>query len=111
MKKEKKISLRQKLFCEFYCGRAEGNSYAAAIMAGYSEKYAKAGSYKLLEIVGVKKYIDEINKQVSNNRIAEIKDIQEFWTRTMNNPAFDVKYRLKASEYLAKAKGMFADDW
>lgn len=111
MGKEKKINLRQKLFCEYYCGRAEGNACTAAILAGYSQNYAKHQGYKLLDNVGVKKYIEQINRECTSTNIAEIKDIQSFWTEVMNDPSIEIKYRIKASELLAKCKGMFDNDW
>ena len=49
-KKETSTKLRQRKFCELV---AQGESaYQACIKAGYSEKYAKTDSYKLLEKYG-----------------------------------------------------------
>lgn len=46
-----------------------GNAYQSAIVAGYSEKYAKAQSYKLLEIVGISERIKEIHKETEQKLI------------------------------------------
>lgn len=111
MKNARKANLRQRLFCEYYCGKAEGNVSTAAIMAGYSENYAYKQGYKLLEKQGVKDYIQEINQQCTSENIATIEEIQRFWTKTMENKTLDIRDRLKASELLAKCKGMFNTEW
>lgn len=43
---ERKLSLKQKLFCEYYLGKAKGNATEAARLAGY------AGEYDVLKTVG-----------------------------------------------------------
>ncbi len=51
----KKLTPKQKAFADEYI--KSGNAYQSAIKAGYAEKYAKAQSSKLLENVGISKYI------------------------------------------------------
>ena len=58
-----KLSLKQQIFADEYI--ITGNAYQSAIKAGYSKKYAKAQSHKLLENVGIKSYITK--------RLAELK--------------------------------------
>lgn len=58
-----KLSLKQQIFADEYI--ITGNAYQSALKAGYSEKYAKAQSHKLLENVGIKSYIEK--------RLAELK--------------------------------------
>lgn len=41
----------------------DGNAMQAAIRAGYSEKYAKSNSYKLLDNVGIQEKIQEKQKE------------------------------------------------
>ena len=41
----------------------DGNVFQAALRAGYSETYAKANSYKLLDNVGIKEKIKEKEKE------------------------------------------------
>ena len=51
-------------------------------------------------------------RQEREKQIATVADIQEFWTNVMNNRAYEMKDRLKASELLAKANGLFdKDNW
>lgn len=46
---------RRKKFAEYYA--QSGNTVQSAIKAGYSEKYANARAYELLEDVGVAEYV------------------------------------------------------
>ena len=52
---------KQKLFCNYYM--QSFNAYQAAIKAGYSKNYAISQSYKLLENVGIKKYLNQLKEQ------------------------------------------------
>ena len=49
-----KLNLKQQAFVDEYI--KTGTAYQSAIKAGYSEKYAKSSSHKLLENVGIKSY-------------------------------------------------------
>lgn len=51
----------------------------------------------------------ELDAGITNKNIAELEDIYEFWTNVLNDPNASMKYRLKASEYLAKSKGAFVE--
>lgn len=51
----------------------------------------------------------ELNDQLNNETIAELEDIFVFWTGVLNDPNAKMNDRLKASEYLAKAKGAFVE--
>lgn len=57
------------------------NAVESAIKAGYSVNYANAQSYKLLENVGIKNYIDERMNSKENDRIASQDEILEGLTR------------------------------
>lgn len=102
-----KLNARQKAFCEFYV--ASGNATESAVKAGYSEKYAGQNSDKLLKNTNIQIYIEELNKKVKDNRIADIKEVKEFWTEVLRNKNQKTQDRLKASEYIAKTNGAFLD--
>jgi phage terminase small subunit len=53
----------------------------SALDAGYSNNYARAGSYKLLAIIGVKKYIDDRMRVLSAGRVATQEEILQGLTR------------------------------
>lgn len=104
----RKLTDKQKKFCEFYV--ASGNATEAAIKAGYSEGHAKDGSYKMLEHLGISRYIKELQKESESARIADMIEVQEFWTKVLRDKNQYMKYRLKASEYIAKTNAAFTDN-
>ena len=53
------LTPKQKAFADEYI--KSGNAMQSAIKAGYSEKYAKSSSAKMLENVGIKLLIDVRN--------------------------------------------------
>lgn len=120
------LSLKQKKFADEYI--ISGNKYEAAILAGYSEKYAKAQSHKLLDNVGIKTYIDEKLKEIESEKIANQQEILEFLTATMRGEQTDQTFkgigegvqeltevrvstreRIKAAEMLGKRYAMWTD--
>lgn len=103
---------RLKLFAEYYCGEHLGNAEQSAIAAGYSPKYARGNANKLVAKSCVQAYIAELNAKTEAKTVATITDIQTFWTNIMQDEDEPTKNRLRASELLAKAKGMFnKEDW
>ncbi|MGL5715029.1 MAG: terminase small subunit [Paraclostridium sp.] len=76
-----KLTIKQKAFADYYIEL--GNATEAAIKAGYSENYANAQSYKLLENVGIKIYIDERMKILEDERIAKADEVLKFLTAGM----------------------------
>lgn len=87
-----------------------GNVTEAALKAGYSESYAKDGIHKVIkDNVGICRYIEELRKEIRSPRIAEMTEVQEFWTETMRNKKAKMSDRLKASENIAKTNGAFLD--
>lgn len=105
------LNMRQRRFCELYCGECKGNASEAMKRAGYAPKYAATNADKILKNTNVRAYIEEINAEITKSNIATIEDIQAFWTEILNNPREETKDRLRASELLAKCKGMFNNDW
>lgn len=71
----KKLNPKQKAFADEYI--KTGNAYQSALEAGYSEKYAKAQSSKLLENVGISSYINERLKQIEDEKIMDIKEVMQ----------------------------------
>ena len=81
--------------------------------AGYSGSNAslRAMGYqnkqKFEELLKARK--EELDANITSKTIAELEDIYEFWTNVLNDPNSKMNDRLKASEYLAKAKGAFVE--
>lgn len=112
---EPKIKPQLKLVATYYCGEAMGNAEKAAIMAGYSPKYARGNAYKLVARDDVQEYIKYIDhlKNSGNilGHIMTIQEIQAFWSDVITNGEVETKDRLRASELLAKAQGAFNNEW
>ena len=121
-----KLNEKQKAFADYYIESL--NAYESAKRAGYSEAYAKSQSYKLLENVGIKSYIEERMESKDNYRIASQDEILQILTdiargiteeevvqfsqlgeelRTTRKPT--IKDRMKASELLGKRYRMWID--
>lgn len=102
-----KLNARQKAFCEFYV--ASGNATESAVKAGYSKRTARSIGQRLLTNVDIQSYIEGLNKKIKDNRIADIKEVKEFWTEVLRNGNVKMQDRLKASEYIAKTNGAFLE--
>ena len=72
------LNQRQKLFADEYL--ISGIAYNAALKAGYSEKYAKKFSHKLLENMGIKAYIEERMKELEKKKIAKQDEVMQVFT-------------------------------
>lgn len=77
----KKLTPKQKAFADEYI--KSGNAYQSAIKAGYSENYSKGNAIKLLENVSVKSYIDAKMAEIESHKIADAKEVLEFYTSVM----------------------------
>ena len=44
------MKYRQKKAAEYFVGEAAGNMEKAAVMAGYSKRYARGNAYKIFEL-------------------------------------------------------------
>lgn len=122
----KGLSPKQKRFADEYI--KTGNAYQSAINVGYSEKYAKARSHKLLENVSINKYIDNNLEVIQKESIAEADEIMRYLTRVLRAEEKEeilvyvgdgmqeiqtirpnAKDRIKAAELLGKRYRMWTD--
>ena len=74
--------------------------------AGYSPKYANTNASKLLQNTTLQYYLKGRNKELESQKIADMREVKEFWTNTLRDEENEIKDRLKASEYIAKTKRM-----
>lgn len=105
-----KLSVKQKAFADLYM--VTGNATQSYIDAGYSattRAVAEANGRRLLVNDKVSHYIQKLSKEVTNENIADMIEVREFWTETMRASHVERKDRLKASEYIAKTNGAFLD--
>ena len=104
-----KLTDKQLLWIDEYI---KTNDYTTATLnAGYTTKYPKAVGYensiRFKEIIEVRR--KELNEKITNKNIAELEEIQQFWTEMFKDSSTKDSDRLKASELLAKSKGGFIE--
>lgn len=102
-----KLTQKQKLFADYYIQNP--NATEAAIKAGYSKKTARQIATENLAKPYILQYVKSRNKELESERIADMKEVKEFWTNTFRDKDVEMKDRLKASEYIAKTNGAFLD--
>ena len=110
------LSTKQRRFVEIYCSDPSHNPVAAYLAAGYrSSKSAPIESRKLLDHPAVKNYLSRHLSSFSSHEQTQIMEGQakciEFWKRLMDGEEIcgeriQIKHRLEASTYLAKACGL-----
>lgn len=100
-----KLNTRQKKFAEYYV--QSGNTVQSAIKAGYSENYANARAYELLENVGVSEYIRELSEKLKNERIMTAKDRQVLLSDIARDDENEPNDRIKAIDTLNKMTGEY----
>lgn len=98
---------RQKAFADEYI--ISLNAEKSANKAGYSANYSKAQSYKLLEKIGIKEYIQKRLKQKENSRIASAEEVLETITEILRDQENKAGDRLKALELLGKRYALYVD--
>ena len=100
-----KLNARQRKFAEYYA--QSGNTVQSAIQAGYSENYANARAYELLENVGGSKYIKELSDKLKDERIMSAKDRQVALSDIARNDEQDTSDRIRAIDTLNKMTGEY----
>lgn len=101
----KKLSTKQELFVQYYCG----NATEAAIQAGYSPETASQIGHKNLKKPAIKEAIQNRMTPDIEKKIATRAERQQFWSYIMRNEFIETKDRLKASELLGRSEGDFLD--
>ncbi len=106
---KKKLSDKQRKWIYFYKqGKSEGE---AAELAGYKanskHSFAQIGYENLKKL---EEHIKNREELLDKQNIADMQEINEFWTTVMNDPEARMQDRLKASELRAKAAGGFIND-
>lgn len=121
------INERQKRFADNYI--IDPNAFKAAVDAGYSVKYAKAQSHRLLENVGIRQYMDERLEEINSEKVANQEEVLEYLTKVLRGEETDQavvfqgadygssiediqvanKDRIRAAELLGKRYGLWVD--
>ena len=109
-----KLNARDKRFADEYI--RTGKIIESAIKAGFAESTARDRAAEWLNPnsksakLSVLEYISEINKKIEKEKIADAREIQEFWTKTFRDEEVEMKDRIKTSELLAKVQGAFIEN-
>lgn len=109
-----KLNARDKRFADEYI--RTGKIIESAIKAGFAESTARDRAAEWLNPnskmakIAVLEYINEVNKKIEKEKIADAKEIQEFWTKTFRDEEVEMKDRIKTSELLAKVQGAFIEN-
>ena len=102
------LSAKQQAWIDYY--KQGRTATEAARLAGYKAKSDKAFQNIGSENLGkLGQYIADRDSVLASPRIADMQEINEFWTSMMRNEAVEAKDRIKASELRAKAAGAFVD--
>ena len=100
-----KLTAKQQAWIDYY--KQGHTATEVARLAGYKgNNLNRIGSENLskLDI-----YIQGRDAVLESPRIADMAEINAFWSDTMRDDSLDRKDRLKASELRARAAGMFTD--
>lgn len=98
-----KLTEKQKKFIDFYL--QTGNATKSCKLAGYNGDNLDRIGYENLR--KLESYIKPRLEKIDNTLLATTQEILVFWSKSMTDENFKPLERLKASELLAKALGMF----
>lgn len=100
-----KLTPKQERFIQEYI--RSGNASDALRKAGYSPKYANTHVNKMLQNASIKARLDELQEQLRQETEDIATTVTQFWIEMLKNESARTADRLKASELLAKAGGLF----
>lgn len=103
-----KLTAKQQAWIAYY--KQGHTATEAARLAGYAAKsdnrFQSIGAENLRKLA---EYVRDRDAAGEQPRIADMQEINAFWSDTLRDNSVGLKERLKASELRAKAAGMFAD--
>lgn len=103
------LNMKERRFAEEYI--KDFNATQSALRAGLAKdnsgNCASVAGSQMLKKESVRDYIEQLMTAVSARCIADAEDIRQFWTTVMLDANESTNNRLKASDYLAKANGMY----
>lgn len=105
---ERKLTAKQRLFCDEYI--KSGNAKDAAIKAGYSSRTAKSIGQENLTKPDLKSYIDAKMAEIESHKIADAKEVLEFYTKVLRDEVVEEVPMSTADEVIViKKKPSFKD--
>ena len=100
-----KLTAKQRAWIDYY--KQGKTATEAARLAGYKPDNAKViGAQNLTNL---NQYISDRDELLDRDRVADMAEINAFWSDTMRDDTADIKDRLKASELRARSIGAFIE--
>lgn len=100
-----KLTAKQRAWIDYY--KQGKTATEAARLAGYKPDNAKViGAQNLTKL---NQYISDRDEMLDRDRVADMAEINAFWSDTMRDDTADIKDRLKASELRARSIGAFIE--
>ncbi|MZT25629.1 terminase small subunit [Butyricicoccus sp. BIOML-A1] len=100
-----KLTAKQRAWIDYY--KQGKTATEAARLAGYKPDNAKViGAQNLTKL---NQYISDRDELLDRDRVADMQEINAFWSDTMRDDTADIKDRLKASELRARSIGAFIE--
>lgn len=100
-----KLTAKQRAWIDYY--KQGKTATEAARLAGYKgDNHHTIGAQNLAKL---SKYISDRDELLDRDRVADMAEINAFWSDTMRNDKADIKDRLKASELRARSIGAFIE--
>lgn len=100
-----KLTAKQRAWIDYY--KQGKTATEAARLAGYKgDNHHTIGAQNLAKL---SKYISDRDELLDRARVADMAEINAFWSDTMRNDKADIKDRLKASELRARSIGAFVE--
>lgn len=100
-----KLTAKQRAWIDYY--KQGKTATEAARLAGYKPDNAKViGAQNLTKL---NQYISDRDELIDKARVADMAEINAFWSDTMRDDTADIKDRLKASELRARSIGAFIE--
>ena len=100
-----KLTAKQRAWIDYY--KQGKTATEAARLAGYKPDNAKViGAQNLTKL---NQYISDRDELLDRDRVADMAEINAFWSDTMRDNTADIKDRLKASELRARSIGAFIE--
>lgn len=103
------LTIKQRAFVQAYVGKANGNGFQAAKMAGYSGNDAtvKNYAYKLLQIPKVAAALRGFAAKVEDESIVDVAEAKRILSDIARDDMQEVKDRISALDKLLKSGGAY----
>jgi phage terminase small subunit len=106
------LTTKQEKFCTEYIRRGiASDAYRSAYSCSkMKDETIWSNASVLLKSSKVAARIGLLRKEIEKKSIAEITDLQKFWTDIFKSEVTEMNFRLKSSELLGKSKGAFTEN-